>query len=274
MKTKYKIFFAKIIFIFIKFFLNKKEFIISRNNLKWFIDISEAIDLHLFVFGSFEKEISLTAKLLNLNKHNCILDIGANFGIQSLQFANKFPNAAIYSIETTNFAFEKMLKNINLNPKYKKNIFPEQLFISNTINKIPENIYSSWSLTSNKQSHMKHKGIKKSTSLSKLIKLDDFIIQKKITDIDFIKLDVDGSELMVLKSGINFLKIKKPPIFMELAPYLYREHGYELNDLLEFISEIGYQFYKIDPLQKIFNIKKFSIAIKDGSSKNILLKPI
>ena len=77
---------------------------------------------------------------------------------------------------------------------------------------------------------------------------------------------------MVLKSGIKFLNNKKPPIFMELAPYLYKEHGYELNDLLEFIIKIGYQFYEIDPVKKIIDIKKFSSSIKDGSSKNILLK--
>ena len=137
---------------------------------------------------------------------------------------------------------------------------------------MPKNIYSSWNLNSNRETHIKHKGVKKSTSSSKLITLDDFIIKRKITDIDFIKLDVDGSELMVLKSGVKFLKNKKPPIFMELAPYLYKEHGYELNDLLEFVIEIGYHFYKIDSVQKIIDIKKFSSSIKDGSSKNILLK--
>ncbi len=272
MKTKYKIYFAKIIYNFLKLFLKRNNFIISRKNLKWSIDISEAIDLHLFLFGYFEKEISLTAKLLNLSNKNCILDIGANFGVQSIQFANIFPNSTIYSIEPTNFAFEKMLKNIDLNPKYKGNIFPEQLFISNNVSNMPENIYSSWSLHSDKQKHTKHKGVKKSTSSSKLITLDDFVIRRKITDIDFIKLDVDGSELMVLKSGVNFLKNKKPPIFMELAPYLYREHGYELNDLLEFVIKIGYHFYEIDPIKKIIDVKKFSSSIKDGSSINILLK--
>ena len=57
MKTKYKIFLAKIIYIFLKNFIKKKNLIIFRNGLKWSIDISEAIDLHLFLFGNFEKEI-------------------------------------------------------------------------------------------------------------------------------------------------------------------------------------------------------------------------
>ena len=28
---------------------------------------------------------------------------------------------------------------------------------------------------------------------------------------------------------MNFLKEKKPPIFMELAPYLYKEYGYSIG---------------------------------------------
>ena len=39
-----------------------------------------------------------------------------------------------------------------------------------------------------------------------------------------------------------------------------------------FAVKIGYQFYEIDPVKKIIDIKKFSSSIKDGSSKNILLK--
>ena len=113
MKTKYKIFLAKIIYIFLKNFIKKKNLIIFRNGLKWSIDISEAIDLHLFLFGNFEKEISSTAKLLDLSQNKHILDIGANFGVQTLQFANQFPDSVIHAIEPTNFAYEKMLKNID-----------------------------------------------------------------------------------------------------------------------------------------------------------------
>ena len=111
MKTKYKIFIAKIIYILFKIFIRKENLKINRNNINWNVNISEAIDLHLFLFGSFEKEISETAKKLNLYKENCILDIGANSGVQTLQFAKNFPNSSIYAIEPTNFAYNKMIVN-------------------------------------------------------------------------------------------------------------------------------------------------------------------
>tara|TARA_Y100001970_G_scaffold291954_1_gene431226 strand:+ start:6533 stop:7357 length:825 start_codon:yes stop_codon:yes gene_type:complete len=271
MKTKYKIFFAKLIYIFIKLFYRKENIKIFRNKITWNIDISEAIDLHLFIFGSFEKEISLTAKLLKLEKNRSILDIGANFGVQSLQFARIFPSSKIYSIEPTDFAYKKLLLNLELNPNLKKNIYPEQIFLGKKNSKLPDEIYSSWSLKSVSKTHEKHKGIKKTASHSKLLSLDDLLSQKSIVDLDFIKLDVDGTELFVLQSGQKFLSKKTPPIFMELAPYLYEENGYSLKDLLNYISDLKYSFYSISPLKKIKDIVNFSNEIKDGSSKNILL---
>ena len=212
MKTKYKIFFAKLIFLILRIFLRKKEYIISRKKIKWKIDLSEAIDLHLFLFGNFEEEISSTAFKLGLSKKKCILDIGANFGVQTLQFSKKFPNSIIYSLEPTNYAYDKMIENLNLNPKLKKNIYPKQLFVGNNNQELPKNIYSSWNLNSKMPSHEKHKGLKKSTNSSKLISLDDYLFNNKISELDFIKLDVDGNELYVLQSGRKFLN-KKTPYF-------------------------------------------------------------
>ena len=51
MKTKYKIFFAKILYNFISIFIKKKNFICQRKGLNWAIDLSEAIDLHIYLFG-------------------------------------------------------------------------------------------------------------------------------------------------------------------------------------------------------------------------------
>ena len=85
---------------------------------------SMCVDLHIFIFGNFEPEINNVAQKLKLNNEKLILDIGANFGVQSLQFAKAFSNSKILSIEPTDFAFSKMKKNFDLNDKFSKNLFP------------------------------------------------------------------------------------------------------------------------------------------------------
>ena len=140
---------------------------------------------------------------------------------------------------------------------------------------MPDKIYSSWS-TSNYNAnsadqHNLHKGILKNTDGAKKLTLDDYVELKKIKNVDFIKLDVDGYELNVLKSGEKFLK-SRPPIFMELAPYLYNEHGYSFEDLINFLKSYDYNFYNIKNYKKIILNKNFLNKISNGSSINILVK--
>jgi len=205
MKTKYKILIAKIIYKFISIFFKKK--ICKRNGIYWNLDLSEAIDLHIFIFGNFEPEIKNLAKQLNLDKNKIILDIGANFGTQSLQFAKEFENTKIFSIEPTSFAFLKMKKNFDLNDKFSNNLTPLQLFMGAENQNLPKSIYSSWNLNQKDTKHEKHLGSKKETDKATIITLDNFVKIHNISKVDFIKLDVDGFEFSVLNGGLNFLKI-------------------------------------------------------------------
>ena len=130
----------------------------KRNDLNWCLDLNEGIDLSIFIFGRFEYEIIKTIKDLKLNnkKNINIIDIGSNIGAQTLQIAMHLKNSTVYSIEPTNFAFKKLLLNVNSNPIIKKKIYPNQVLLTDNSKLIPKKIHSSWNLKSNKYSHKKH----------------------------------------------------------------------------------------------------------------------
>ena len=90
MKTKYKFFLQKIIFLILRNFLKRKIYY-SRKNIKWEIDLSEAIDLHLFLFGTFEEEISKTAFKLGLSKKNAFLISVQTLAFKHYNFRKNFP---------------------------------------------------------------------------------------------------------------------------------------------------------------------------------------
>jgi FkbM family methyltransferase len=274
MKTYYKILIAKIILKILSMFAFNLKTNCKRNSLNWCLDLNEGIDLSIFIFGRFEYEIIKTIKDLKLDskKNINIIDIGSNVGAQTLQIAMHLKNSTIYSIEPTDFAFKKLLLNINSNPIIKKSIYANQVLLTDNRKSIPKKIYSSWNLTSKKSSHKKHGGYKKNIKNAKIMSFDQFIKRKKIQNVKMIKLDVDGAELKIFKSGKNFFKKNKPYIIMELAPYLYPELGYNYIDLLNEIKSIGYKFYSIYPVKKISNINNFTNNINNGSSKNILLR--
>ena len=270
MKTKYKIYLAKIIYFLVKIFTRKDNIIVRRNGINWSLELNEGIDLSIFIFGNFEKSILATSKKLIQNEKIDIIDIGSNIGVHTLNFAISFKNSKIYSIEPTDFAFKKLKRNLSLNPLVK-NVLASQFFISEQKQK-PAEIYSSWNLDQNIEKHIKHQGIKKSTSFAETITLDNFVLNNNINKKTLIKCDVDGYELNVFKSGESYLSEHKPIIIMELAPYLYDENGYSLNDLLEYIKKFDYKFYEFNNIKEIPNIFKYARKINAGSSKNIILK--
>ena len=267
MKTKYKIFIAKIISKLLTTFISKNQIVI-RNGIKWNLDLEEGVDLSIYLFGTSEKKIFNLSKLLSKKDDLTIIDIGANIGSVSLLMAKIFANSKVYAIEPTNYAYQKLSRNLDLNVELKKNISLRQLFITN--NKKPKEVWSSWNLEKSNDRHKKHLGILKEIKENPYMRFDKFIKKENINNVDFIKLDVDGYELEVLNSGEEFLMKNKPIIFIEIAPYLYPEFGYDCHELIKFIKKMNYDFFD-ENIKKITDIIYEVDKIKDGSSKNYFL---
>ncbi len=268
MKTSTKISIARILSKLLIFFLKKKH-VIKRDNLIWNLDLNEAVDLSIFLTGKFEPQIVQTIKKISKGKKYDYLDIGANCGAHSLHLAKEFPNSRVLAIEPTNYAFAKLVNNINLNENLKNIIKPIQIFITSKKNK-PDSVYSSWELNSKKIKHQNHLGIKETLENAKIDTLDNIVKSYGIRN-SVIKCDVDGNELYVFQSGIDYLQNFKPKIVMELAPYLYEENGYKSSELFSFFKSLGYKFYEVSSHKEINFIQEFSDKISVGSSKNIFL---
>ena len=275
MKTNTKLLFARIILKFLLFFGFKRKLIITRNGVNWSLDISEGIDLSLFLFGSFQK--NLTNSIFNFIERKKdqfsyfnIIDVGSNIGDKSLLLTkilldNDIQKFKIFSIEPTDYAFKKQIQNLKLNLNLKKKIFNYKYFISSNQKK-PSKIFSSWNLDSDKKRHNKHGGIlKKINNKTKIISLDEFIKKNNIKEKIIIKIDVDGFEIDVIKSLKKTLKNKSPIIFMEYAPYAFIEYGYSISDFFNFLDKYNYKIYDLN-----FN-RLQKINIDDGSSIDVIL---
>ena len=134
MKTITKVRIAKLIFNLLIFFGFNKKIITKKKSIIWNLDLSEGIDLSIFLFGSFQQEVvnSIYNYIFKFkkNKDNFfnIIDIGSNIGDKSLSITNKLlnkhiSNFKVFSIEPTEYAYKKQIININLNPILKKKNF-------------------------------------------------------------------------------------------------------------------------------------------------------
>ena len=267
LSTKFKIKCASIMSNFLVIFLGDKNRIIKRDNITYNVDLREGIDLSIFLGLRTEGSISNICKIIDNKGRKIIIDIGANIGSVSLPLAKMFNNSKIISIEPTIYAFCKLKKNVNLNPTLKKRIMLENTFISNQ-KKIVKEVHSSWNVLDDDIKHNVHLGILKKTSL-RVRKLDK--ICSKFRKVDFIKIDVDGYELDVLKSGKKTIIRHKPIIYFEFAPYLYKEFKYTPEILIKFIKkDLNYLFYDGN-LNEILNIDDFVKKLKNRSENFFLL---
>jgi len=275
-KTHSKVKIAKLIFNILILFGFKKKLIAKKNSINWNLDLSEGIDLSIFLFGTFQsKVVKSIFKIITDHKNDKnsfynIIDIGSNIGDKSLSLSKKLLNKnffdfKIFSIEPTDYAFKKQIKNINLNPNLKKKILPFKFYISN--NKfITKKIYSSWKLDSQITPHKFHRGIlKKINKSTKMITLDKFVQKNKIKNKIILKIDVDGSEMNVLKSSTKTLYENEPIIFMEYSPDGLKEYGSSVIEFNNFIKKYKYKVYDL-------NFKKLEkIKISEGAIKDIVL---
>jgi FkbM family methyltransferase len=273
LKTSDKIIVARLLYAAVKVFrtlLGKSDnTIVKRRGIRWRLDLNEGIDFSIFLIGSFEpRTLRLYQKIIKPG--HTVLDIGANVGSHTLPFAKLVGNSGrVVAYEPTAFAYGKLIVNVALNPELSQRIDPMQaMLVGGSQSRLPPALFSSWPLEDSIDLHEEHKGRLMDTSGASVVTLDDAVERLKLFKIDFLKIDVDGYEYEVLKGGLHTLKIHKPSIIMEFAPYLIKLE--EFCDMVELLLGLGYRFQDVNSLRQLpGDADALKALIPGGSSLNI-----
>ena len=141
------------------------------------------------------------------NKNKVALDIGANIGTHTIYLSDYF--GKVHAFEPQTSVYKLLDSNIKLNKCTNIHAHNFGLGSSNTFAHMEK-----YDLT--KPNNQGAIGIDK-TGLSGGEKIQVRVLDELgITNIGFIKIDVEGYELDVLKGGINTIKRSKPVIIIEL----------------------------------------------------------
>jgi FkbM family methyltransferase len=215
----------------------------KRGGVNWELDLTEGIDLAIYLFGRFERSTSLALQRA-IRPGMTVLDIGANVGAHALPMASwAGETGRVYAFEPTDWAFRRLQKNRSLNPSVSQSLVPVQCALTDGASEIPKAFHSSWNLMQNENPHPVHGGRLETASQAAFISLDQFIDKNAITKIDVVKMDIDGFEMQALRGGTNTIKKYRPFVLFELCPHVLKEHGTNAEDLIEFFRSIGYSFY-------------------------------
>jgi FkbM family methyltransferase len=77
-------------------------------------------------------------------------------------------------------------------------------------------------------------------------RLDDYCAGLDLASIGFIKIDVEGGELPVLRGGETVLSASRPHLLLEFSS-LTSCFGYSTQDLQRFLQERGYELFLVTP---------------------------
>jgi FkbM family methyltransferase len=76
--------------------------------------------------------------------------------------------------------------------------------------------------------------------------LDDFVERSAIARLDFLKADIEGAELLLLKGGIRTLERFKPTLMLEVQAHSTRLFGYLPEALFTMLRNLGYRAHYVD----------------------------
>jgi len=190
-----------------------------------------------FDFGSVEKEFALIKPIIG-NNVKTLIDIGANKGAYSDVLIKNYPNSNILIFEPQKYLYDILLKKYSGQNNIK--LFNIALDESEKETLLIKGFEGDGEASIYKRKHLKNNKNLKEKVLCK--RLDQIILEDKI---NFIKLDVEGNKMSVLKGmekimkNIKVLQIEFGGTWID-SRFFYR-------DLFDFLKERNFLLYRIAP---------------------------
>lgn len=216
-------------------------FFLDQFNIKMFSDKGcRSAPLEILNFGSYEREEAPFVFEI-IREGDLVLDIGAHVGWYSIQMAKRFQNIVIHAFEPIPQTFVVLQQNIQLNNL--KNIIPHNIALGKSEGSEDFFYFTGGSAVASRKNLLDHE--KTSRIECKTSTLDLVVSELKLERVDFIKCDVEGSELDVIQGGKKTLHQFLPVIYIELFDGWCEKFGYTPRDVEDFLKEIGYQCFAV-----------------------------
>lgn len=236
------------------------------NNIKMWLDQTDfsAVPAQILLKGFYEKdETNMAMKMISyLDTNSVIFDVGANLGWYGINIKKKLPESTVYFFEPIPETADRLRKNLELNDMKNCNVINAGLLNKNEDTKIYYDITESGASS---LADLREKSTTRHI-LCKMQRMDDFVKDNGVSGLDFIKCDVEGTELFVYEGGRKTIDLYKPIIMSEMLRKWARKFNYHPNDIIDFLSELGYQCFVI--VEGTLILRKFDRVTEETVETN------
>lgn len=184
------------------------------------------------------------------DKCNTYIDVGSHIGTTCLPFSRIYKS--VIGFEVNNNNFNLLEKNITLNNANNIIVNNFGLYNENCMC----NIYS------HKQNASGCFFLKKEENGNILCKtLDTYCMENDIKNVDYIKIDTEGTEVFVLEGALQTIKKNKPLISIEYNGLSNRFFNINEKHTFDFFDNMDYVLYDRSPKsQNLFFIHKDDLS--------------
>lgn len=227
------------------------------------VNFDDHLSQLMFFLGEYERAITEAIRKM-VNPGDICLDIGANIGwyttlLQSLAG----PDGEVHSFEPVPSTFETLRANVATNP-HADSVRLNSMALGDENR---DAVIHTFGNLSAGHASISDFGDSDSVEITVPMKrLDDYLVENRVGDVKFVKIDIEGAELSMLKGASRLFAQDIPPlIVIEAALETTRPFGYFPDDLVRFIGkQSDYDFYEFveaaDRLDKIDGFERESIG--------------
>jgi FkbM family methyltransferase len=205
------------------------------------LDMSVPIFRYLYFHHDLSAAVETQIFRTMLQPEDVVVDAGAHIGVFSLVAAKYARRVHAFEISpsTTNY----LRRNLELNPALARKITVHTLGLAEEPGEVV--LYNS----------AEHPGL---ASLQPLNREDEYCEPVQVTTLDvhladqpvsWIKIDVEGAELNVLRGATRHLAATRPWLLFEMFEEYQRRFGASCAELDRFLSERGYRGYQLHEAQ-------------------------
>lgn len=178
-------------------------------------------------------DVKVIQYILNdIKENDLILDVGANIGVHTIPYAKK---ADVIAFEPLDLNTIYLKRNINSNDNISVDV--RELALSDHTGtesfRVQKDLYS-------ENIPDPRAGFRKGGDTIEVEVEVEQLDRLNLSSVDAMKIDIEGSELKMLKGATSVLETQHPDIYIEVHPRKLPNFGHTKEELVEFLNSFGY----------------------------------
>jgi|GEM_PF-5565223 hypothetical protein len=81
-----------------------------------------------------------------------------------------------------------------------------------------------------------------------MMTLDEFVLRNNLSNIKFIKIDVEGYEPFVFEGAKKTIESFLPELYFEITEKWHNQYGKSAQEIFDFLIALNYEFYHFDSI--------------------------